>query len=132
MRRTCRSGHTTHKTDKPPRTHRRGEIQPHVFAVHAGTQAYEGVLHLDRRVSRKRPLLAAVASRGKNAVLEDQCEPAGGDEGAWKRGSADVDDPAEKDEERPDDGACRGSLEPPKQRDSDSTGSDVIPEPRRR
>jgi hypothetical protein len=64
-----------------------------------------------------------VASRGKNAVFEDQPESAGGDEGAWKRGSAYVDDPAEKDEQGPDDGACRGSLEPPEQRDGDCTGN---------
>ena len=67
-----------------------------------------------------------VASRGKNAVFEDQRESAGGDEGAWRRGPAYADDPAENDQERPDDGGCGGGLEPPEQRHSDSTGSGVI------
>lgn len=65
-----------------------------------------------------RPLLVVVASCGKDAVFEDKRESADGDQCARKRGSADVDDPAEKDEHRPDDGACRVSGEPPEQRDA--------------
>ena len=83
--------------------------------------AHECVRHLDRGLISKGRLLAAVAPRGKNAEFKDEPESAGRDEGAWKRGSAYGDDPAEKDEQRPDDGACRGSLEPPEQRDGDCT-----------
>ena len=78
--------------------------------------------HLDRRLRSKRPLLVAVASRGENAEFEDEPESAGGDERAWKRGPTYGDDPADKDEQRPDDGACRGSLKPPEQRADDCTG----------
>ena len=38
---------------------------------HSGTLAHEGVLHPDRGLISRCPLLPVVASRGKNAVFED-------------------------------------------------------------
>ena len=79
-----------------------------------------------RPLREGRRLLVAVAPGGQNAVLEDQPEPGEREEGACRRGSAHVDDPAEQDEQRTDHGACGWSLEPLEQGDGDCTG---IPTP---
>jgi hypothetical protein len=57
------------ETDKPPRTHRSGQIQPHFFGRHRGTLAHPG----ERRV---RPAsLAAQAARAKLPSVPARLNP---------------------------------------------------------
>jgi hypothetical protein len=52
----CRSGRIAVETDKPPRTHRRGKIQPHVGDIPARATAQSSASDFDAYRGRRRML----------------------------------------------------------------------------